>query len=525
MDLVDHWVVGFSGKRHLENPEAVRLALRSVLQELCNTIESELVAISSAAIGADLLFATEATQAGMPWICVLPFPEETFFNERDFPDEAERSAARKKVREAADCEVTRIPRDVDELNDPTWRRGAFAEAGFRCVDEADIVITVLHDAAEPGKPGGTRDAVAYARATKRPLVVIDPDTLQVRWENWPTRLHDPLTERLRRLPSGSLTAGERDKLPTPAAIRVAEWRSGFARAARKHVPGIRWGTSAVVILHALATIITASVFLLLHPVNFDSPNFVRLQLAEGSLIALALEVSAFIFVLTGFCFLVWLLWRRPQINAANYRLAAEVGRSIIATWLIPGAASEIIRGLPHGFTHFARTLLLHQRLDPDRLRRGTDEIAAEGDVEKLAAAYVDQRINPQIKYYSEKYHVSARRARALEIGSIIVSSIAVVSAGFLAFGHGAEFQRALWGFAKLAAATAAPVVVSMLVIHEVKRREARYHEMRRMLEQYAERINQVRSISALEDLVADVERMLLAECHEWWVLAKANVAA
>jgi hypothetical protein len=306
---------------------------------------------------------------------------------------------------------------------------------------------------------------------------------------------------------------------------MAEWRSGFARAARKHVPGIRWATSWVVILHALATIITASVFLLLHPVNFDSPNFVPLQSAGGSPVVRGWEVIAFVFVLTGFCFLVWLLWTRPQINAANYRLAAEVGRSIIATWLIPDVASEIISGVPHGFTHFARTLLLHQRLDPDRSRRGTDEIAAAGDIEKLAAAYVDQRINPEIKYYSEKYHVSARRGRALEIGSIVFSLVAVVSAAFLAFGRAAEFHRALWGLAKLAAATAAPVTVSMLVIHEVKRREARYQEMQHTLEGYAQRILQARTMSALQDLVADVERMLLAECYEWWVLAKSNVAA
>jgi hypothetical protein len=63
------------------------------------------------------------------------------------------------------------------------------------------------------------------------------------------------------------------------------------------------------------------------------------------------------------------------------------------------------------------------------------------------------------------------------------------------------------------------------VIHEVKRREARYHEIQNSLEQYDKRIRAARSLSALRDLVADVERMLLGECHEWWVLAKSNVAA
>ena len=34
MHLVDHWVIGFSGKRQLSNPEGVRVAIRRVLEEL-----------------------------------------------------------------------------------------------------------------------------------------------------------------------------------------------------------------------------------------------------------------------------------------------------------------------------------------------------------------------------------------------------------------------------------------------------------------------------------------------------------
>jgi hypothetical protein len=113
MDLVDHWVIGFSGKRQLVNPEGVRLAVRGVLLGLGEIANGKLVALSSAAIGGDLLFATEATNMGMPWICVLPFPEEAFFNERDFPDEAERNIAREKARQAADCDFVRLPRDVN----------------------------------------------------------------------------------------------------------------------------------------------------------------------------------------------------------------------------------------------------------------------------------------------------------------------------------------------------------------------------------------------------------------------------
>ena len=75
----------------------------------------------------------------IPWIAVLPFPEEHFFNEKDFPDATERAAARKTVAEAADREIIRVPRNRDEANESTWRHTALADAGFKCVDECECL--------------------------------------------------------------------------------------------------------------------------------------------------------------------------------------------------------------------------------------------------------------------------------------------------------------------------------------------------------------------------------------------------
>lgn len=150
---------------------------------------------------------------------------------------------------------------------------------------------------------------------------------------------------------------------------------------------------------------------------------------------------------------------------------------------------------------------------------------SEADIKKLGEDYAELRIGPQIKYYSERYPQARRLARALEISSVILSALALVSAAFLAFGHPGDAQRAIWGLAKLAAATAAPVVVSMLVIHEVKRREARYREMWDMLEEYQQRVRQAPSLSTLQDLVLDLEHLFISETYEWWILAKENVAA
>lgn len=523
MDLVDHRVIGFSGKRQLDNPEDVRRVLRDLLKELHALAGSQLVGMSSVAIGADLLFVEEVTTAGMPWICVLPFPAEAFFNETDFPNAEERKAAENRAHQTIACEVMRVPQNPTELRDPTWRRVAFAEAGFKCVDEADLLVAVLHEDAEGGKAGGTAEVVAHARAVGRPLAVIDPDTLEVRRENWPNEFLDPLTKQLRRLPDGVLTENDREVLPviTPAALKVAGWRSGFARAARRHVPGIRWGTTAVVVLHALATILTAAVFLLLERAiakSFIAESYVK----DETVLVYWLDVIAFIFVLAGFLFLNWLLWKHPQVNAANYRLAAEVGRSILATWSLPEAGAQIIRILPPQFAHFARNLILAQRFDRNR---PTPDQPSPVEVEKLSQDYLQKRIRPQKTYYHGKHKRAKQVVKWLELSSLIFSFIAVLCAGVLAFKEGSEAERALWGMGKLAAATAAPVVVSLLIIHEVKRRAARYQQMETALTEYERKIARVRSLSGLQVIVTDVERMLLNECYEWWVLARENVAA
>jgi len=514
MDLVSYWVVGFSGNRHLEKPEAVREELQRALRDLHELASGQLVAISSAAIGADLLFVEETRLLDIPWIAVLPFPPDTFFNEKDFPDAAERDAARKSVAHAADRETVRVPHHPDDAEDSTWRHTAFADAGFRCVDEADVFIAVLHETAEAGKPGGTSQVVAHAKARSRPLLIIDPETQQVRSENWPTALHDPLIDEFRLLDSEPPGPKEQTNCPTESAAILAGWRNGFARAARRHVPGIKWGSSAVVVLHALATIITAAIFLLIRPLNFLQEPPIRV-----------LETASFLFVLTGFGFLLWVLWKHPQMRAANYRFAAEIGRSLLAVWSIPGAALQIMRSPPKKFAHFARSLLLHHRIDPNRRREVPGAIFSEKDIQELAVDYVENRIEPQIEYYSAKHRQSHRAATVLEIGSIIFSAVAVLSAGFLALGRLTDLSDHLWAFAKLSAATAAPLTLSMLVIHEVKRREARYHEMQHMLAEYAQRIHQARSLSTLRDLVVDAEHLFVSETYEWWILAKENVAA
>jgi len=523
MNLVSYWVVGFSGARRLAQPDAVRTEIGKVLCDLNEIADGELVAISSAAIGSDLLFVEEAARLKIPWIAVLPFPESYFFNEKDFPDATERDAVRKAVVQAADCEIIRVPRDRDEAADSTWRHTAFAEAGFNSVDECDVFIAVFEEA-KPGKSGGTSEVAAYARMRNRPLLIIDPETLETRRENWPPPLRDDLTDALRRLPLVRLSADKRQGYPTPIALSLADCRNSFAEPARKRKFQIRWGNTAVVILSALAAFITALVFLLFDPTKRPS-RWVDRELHAW---IHGLEIVAFVCVLSGLFFLVWVLWKKPHARGADYRFAAEIGRSLLMVWNIPGAASRVLRSPPKKFVHFVKSLLLQYRLDPDRLRDRPGETLSESQINDLAHNYLNARVRYQLdRYYSPRYEKSRRLAFVLEWSTVILSVIAVVSAAVLAFTNPRpnDWMRSLWGLTKLAAAIAIPVAVSMLAIHEAKRREARYGEMCETLREYAQRIPQARSLSILQDLVVDVEHLFLSETYEWWILAKENVAA
>jgi hypothetical protein len=76
--------VGFSGHRHLANPELIVRAIGAALDKIAAKTSAPLAAVSSAASGADTLFAEESVRRALPWTLLLPFGEDEF--KKDFPD-------------------------------------------------------------------------------------------------------------------------------------------------------------------------------------------------------------------------------------------------------------------------------------------------------------------------------------------------------------------------------------------------------------------------------------------------------
>jgi hypothetical protein len=160
-------IVGFSGHRSLSHPDRVQSALRHLLDRL-EQQATHLLGISSAAFGADTLFAEEMLRRGRPIVIVLPFPVAEF--ERDFAEQPEAwPRARAVIDGATEVHVV----SASDLGGRT-RDDAYVDAGLRTVNDCDVLIAVWDRQPTKG-PGGTGDVVAYARSIGRPIVVIDPD--------------------------------------------------------------------------------------------------------------------------------------------------------------------------------------------------------------------------------------------------------------------------------------------------------------------------------------------------------------
>lgn len=149
-------IIGFTGHRHLQNPEAVAAALRSELAAL-QKAGRELIAVSSVAIGADMAFAGEVIRAGIKWIVILPMPRELF---RDDFTPQEWAGAERLIAQAAEVRVL-------QANE---RPQVYVDGGKATVDASDCLFAVWDGKPARG-PGGTAEIVAYAQKLGREITL------------------------------------------------------------------------------------------------------------------------------------------------------------------------------------------------------------------------------------------------------------------------------------------------------------------------------------------------------------------
>lgn len=166
-------LLGFAGHRKVPDTEAMRAAIRRELLAMKELLGKRMIAMTSAAAGADLLFLKSCVELRIPAIVILPFPEERFAE--DFEHAEDLAMARHLCGVALAKYVAPGGHEAPE---------AYQIVSRLILEWADAFLFAWNG--EPPKgAGGTGETVEEARDLGIPSRVIDADSLAPRWETPP----------------------------------------------------------------------------------------------------------------------------------------------------------------------------------------------------------------------------------------------------------------------------------------------------------------------------------------------------
>ena len=215
------WTIGFVGKRFLSEEDKIGRAIDRVLSDLLEKAKAarvRLTAVSSLARGGDILFTEACERRGIPWRCLLPLPWDDFLKLDLVPDDPRgpltpegRAVPLKRAKRLRSLSFGELPApEAGEgsgnapnvfpdpavvtqgviISDSESLDSAYQDCSYRSVDEADVMICVLandefreisrqtertDNAKVTEARAGTKPTVLYARAARRPCILLNAD--------------------------------------------------------------------------------------------------------------------------------------------------------------------------------------------------------------------------------------------------------------------------------------------------------------------------------------------------------------
>jgi hypothetical protein len=477
-------VVGFTGHRQLANQAVIAGAMQTALKDLRKEGPGEWIALSSIAVGSDTVFTKQALGLGLAWHCVLPLPPAEF--RKDFTDE-DWKQVQALLPEAEQVRV---------IAENGAREDAYLDAGMETVHACDVLLAVWDGEPARGK-GGTADVIAYARELNKPLVLIDAATGAIRrelFERFEGTDHElDFLNALKPAPA----AGDPAANIFGAPDMVFQFQQNADYAATHSAPHFRRLTASTVLLHLVATLVAAAA--LAFDLHLVALPWLKLFCVVG---ALAVAVA--------------LRYYRAQHNWVRCRLAAELGRSSLATWGLPRAAAlfEDLE-LPE-IRQLTRTLhTLHRRA-----------VAAKPvPMAEFKKLYLERRIDDQLGYYRRRLAQALPQLKRLRLGFGVATVLAIVCTLIYAVDHTWHLEwlplrgeQWVYLFLPISLPVVAAAFMSLISINDLHRRVARYREMQHVLEGARKQIAFSQTWNSLERIVRRTEHALLQEVLEWHTL-------
>jgi hypothetical protein len=472
--------IGFTGHRNLPDEPLVGRLIRDVLMQERIAIPGPVYGVSSAAAGADLLFAESCIELGIPVRVLLPLELEEFRTDFDQP-----------TWQRVETVMTNAD-SVEVVARGGSREEAYYECGIATVQESRILVAVWDGEASRGK-GGTANIICFARAVGRPICWIHSHTGKLRWYNEKKKLEfrrDPELEFLNGLSDGTAR-------PAEAARELAQaWFQKTDENASRFAPRTR-RLASLPFIYTAAAALSSEAALWKH----GAEAWLGLSIGLG-VVAAGIPAALRLDQRHG-------IWART-------RTAAETCRSALALWNAPGFEGGIDKEMVPHLSGVLASLNFLKLVDPTRRAVNVDE---------FKASYLGERVRDQIEYFTKHAAHAKRQARAYRVTSSVCVALAILAAAWLFGANVLAPTHAVHGYMRerLALCTSilfqiATVASALIAVHDCDRRQRRYTEMRNVLEKWNRELEALRAWPPVLRVTGRIERALAIELLEWRAL-------
>lgn len=479
--------IGFTGHRRLKDEAKCRAFIRGFLADRKSKNPGMLFGVSSAAAGADLLFAECCIELDIPLRILLPSSRQDFKGDFEPHDWARAEAVFTKAA------------SIEEISDGALRNEKYYECGIRTVQDSQLLLA-LWDGAPARGLGGTEQIVAFARKIGRLTIWLNSDTgvTQVFNQNSiDALLHDPELEFLNSLPDTEIftASGSYSEL-------AKAWLRKLDDTATRFAPHVRRLAVLPILCTGVAAFLTGAALYLPQP---------QLWLTAGTLFGLAAIGLPFIL-------------RLPQKRSRweRTRAAAEACRSILALWRAPLMRNLIEPEMLPELGGMIGTLDLMRALD-----MRNQSIA----LEEFKVDYRVNRVIDQADFFQRQTKKAARLAKKTRAISLTCIALAFCLGAFdfivrVIFhsthnpaGHG------VISMAMSALFQISTVALAFAMIKDADRRRSRYSELSELLRKWDNELELLMTWSSVLQVVSKIERSLLVELLEWRSLMRHSTIA
>ena len=478
-ELLKVRIVGFIGQHDFTNGAVIAAKIRAQLESL-HSPGTQLLALSPLTGPADLLFAQQALDLGLPLVIALTLPREEL-RERFAGDQ--RGEFDRVLENASNIE----PLMLAPQPDTTTRLGR------KLVDEADVLLAVSHRITS--SDGASAEVISYATRCGRPVIRLWDDEQG-------TELADAksgvaVTERRMSIEDIQKLLGEAPPNPT-----IPDGLLKYFHTCDKHAtnagPSVRAYVVNIVLANSVASMASSV------GSGFGRPG-------EWGVVLIVIKILAIVASL-------WMAIAMKRMEARrrwlDLRLAAEVCRSAIATWASPVTIEPISADEAPNLRSLLQAL---------RYYRATRRSAAPISLEAFKASY-GARLIEQYKYFEKQANAAILVATWMSPLALYLNWL-TLSVSFFAlclqfpvfsdFSHKYHFAY----FWVVMIPIVIPQIVTCLIawqsIEAVSRKRARFVEMRDAMHQSLVDLIHCHSWPTVQSVAKRAEKMLLTEVLEW----------